>query len=210
MQTVEKLTEGNYYHIYNRGVDGINLFESAADFTAFLKSYEHYTKDVLNTLAYCLMRNHFHFLAYVKENVILERVDGRGLIKLNASRQLGHLFNSYAQSFNSRYSRTGGLFEKPFERKYVDEKDYLTSAILYIHNNPIHHGFAKIIDEWPHSSYQSLLDNKTTFLDREFVLNLFGGKENFVAEHSKKVELIGLKKWGYEVAGDLSSERRLS
>jgi len=42
MQKIEPLTYGNYYHIYNRGINGINLFYSHINYKQFLLLYEKY------------------------------------------------------------------------------------------------------------------------------------------------------------------------
>jgi len=70
----------------------------------------------------------------------------------------------------------------------TDEKT-LRKQIHYIHANPIHHGFANKIEEWPHSSYQLLLGKADTFLEREYVLKLFGGVEQFLEYHKQAVDL---------------------
>ena len=64
------LEEGKYYHIYNRGINGTNLFYEERNYTYFLTKYAHYLGEVLDTYAYCLMKNHFHLLVSVKPNLI--------------------------------------------------------------------------------------------------------------------------------------------
>jgi putative transposase len=138
---IQPIIEGQYFHMYNRGVNGEDLFKEERNYYYFLQQYKLYCADVLETLAYCLLRNHFHLLVYVKENVEVPRRDGQGMFKMNASKQLGHFFNSYAQSINKAHKRTGPLFESPFERKLVDDESYLMSMIYYCHRNAQHHGF---------------------------------------------------------------------
>jgi hypothetical protein len=105
-----------------------------------MKSFEEYSKDVLDVFTYCLLSNHFHSLIYTKKDVIVPRNDGDGDgdIKLVASKQLGHLFNSYAQTFNHDYDRKGALFERPFKRKLVELNHYLRTVVMYTHTNPCH------------------------------------------------------------------------
>jgi len=95
---IQPITEGQYFHIYNRGVNGEDLFKEKRNYYYFLQQYKFYCSDVLKTLAYCLLKNHFHLLVYVRENVEVPRQDGTGMFKLNASRQFSHFFNSYSQS----------------------------------------------------------------------------------------------------------------
>jgi putative transposase len=192
---IESLIEGKYYHIYNRGTNRENIFQDQNDYTDFLENYPVYLSDILQTLAFCLLKNHFHLLAYINENVIVQRKDGKGNIKLNASKQLGHFFNAYAQTFNHKYERTGSLFESPFHRKSVTSEAYLSSLIFYINTNAEKHGFVKDFKEWPFSSYHSILNNESTFINSEWLFNWFGGKDGFIKYHDKNKKLSGNENW---------------
>lgn len=181
---IQPVTEGQYFHIYNRGVNGENIFKEKGNYYLFLERYRFYCSDILQTLAYCLLKNHFHLLVYVKENVEVPRRDGKDrLFKLNASKQLGHLFNSYAQSVNKMYNRTGPLFESPFERKLVDDEQYIMSMIWYCHRNPLHHGFVDNLRDWEFSSYHSILANDNSIVATEEVLKRFGNISKFEESH---------------------------
>ena len=65
-----RLEGGNYYHIYNRGNNRMNLFEEPADYERFLWLYDRYISPVAETLAWVLMPNHLHLLVRIKENVV--------------------------------------------------------------------------------------------------------------------------------------------
>ena len=67
MQQIEPLIAGNYYHIYNRGIDSCNLFKEPDNFEYFLNLYDKYISPVADTFAWVLMPNHFHFLIRIKE-----------------------------------------------------------------------------------------------------------------------------------------------
>jgi putative transposase len=67
MQPLEPLTPGNYYHIYNRGIDGCELFHEPENNEYFLGLYDKYILPVAETYAWVLMKNHFHFLIRVRE-----------------------------------------------------------------------------------------------------------------------------------------------
>lgn len=192
---IQPLTEGQYFHIYNRGVNGENLFKEERNYYYFLQQYRFYCSDVLQTLAYCLLKNHFHLLVYVKENVEIPRRDGQGMFKMSASKQLGHFFNSYAQSINKAHKRTGPLFESPFERKWVDNESYLTSMIYYCHRNAQHHAFVKDFRDWEFSSYHSILRNDNTLIDTEKVVQQFGNVASFAKAHSIFLEDKELNKY---------------
>lgn len=200
---MEKLREGNYYHIYNRGIDASDLFVDEENFNFFLRDYAFYTDLVFKTYAYCLMKNHFHLLvkvrSYKEQKSLYEKY--RSKLKYTKqpwiphgckyktfktqtpSRQLAHLFSKYTKNFNSWHQRTGKLFEQPFKRKRVIDKIYLTHLVCYTHRNPIHHGVSNNFRDYPHSSYQIFLTDSNSLLKKEEVLKWFGGLKQFISAH---------------------------
>lgn len=60
--------------------------------------------------------------------------------------------------------------------------------VCYIHRNPIHHGFCTDFTEWEHSSYHSYLSDKPSKIERNYILDLFDGKENFIEAHQQQIE----------------------
>ena len=274
----EQLTGGNYYHIFNRGNNRMNLFSIPTDYEHFLKLYDKYISPVADTLAWVLMPNHIHLLVKIKENVVYKYskatpiasklVDAVGWEKwfeehkwettdlsafaeparlchstqtviiglaggpdnvetedlptengapdngeyyLNADRSVdavglklktpipyrhfAHLFNAYSRYLQIRTGRTGNLFERPFKRKLIDNEEYLKTAVLYIHNNPVHHGFCSHPLEYPWTSYLTSISNKPTKLKRDEVIKLFSNKENFEQQHNQKIDIGKIEKW---------------
>jgi hypothetical protein len=53
------LEPGHYYHIYNRGNNGENLFVEDENYRFFLDKYAKYCYPVFDTFSYCLLKNHF-------------------------------------------------------------------------------------------------------------------------------------------------------
>ncbi len=135
------------------------------------------------------MKNHFHVLVYIKTDSEINKTKlSYSTVKkpkvISASKQFSHFFNAYTQSINKRHSRTGSLFENNFERKLVHSEDYFRRLIYYIHNNPVHHGLTKTIEEYPWSSFGSVLSPKPTKLVKKRVIQLFDTVENFKHYHS--------------------------
>jgi hypothetical protein len=180
---IQPLIEGQYFHIYNRGVNSENLFKEKKNYYYFLQQYAFYCSGIMETYAYCLLKNHFHLVVHVKENVEVSRKNGEGMFRLNASKQLSHFFNSYAQSINKIYNRTGPLFESPFERKLIDDTKYLMSAICYCHRNPQLHGFKDDYKEWEFSSYRAILNDDRNLIVSPKVQDRFGGIAAFEKAH---------------------------
>lgn len=198
MRNIEPIVEGNYYHIYNRGIDGEHIFKENNNYVYFLTKYQEYLGDVADTLAYSLLRDHFHALVFVKRDVIVKRTGQRGEIRLDFSKQLGHFLNGYAQAFNKKYDRTGSLFESPFRRKQIKEDLYLGSAMFYIHANAQHHALVKDFRTWPFSSYSCLANDKPTPVNTRWINNWFGGKENFIRFHNANFKSVVSKNWVLE------------
>ncbi|WP_338813897.1 hypothetical protein V9L05_00165 [Bernardetia sp. Wsw4-3y2] len=48
------LESDEIYHIYNRGIDGCNLFYEQQNYTFFLEKYAKYVSPVMDTFAYYL------------------------------------------------------------------------------------------------------------------------------------------------------------
>ncbi len=192
---MQSIIEGQYFHIYNRGVNGEDIFKKERNYYYFLQQYGAYCSNVMETFAYALLKNHFHMLVYIKENVEVPKHNGQRTVKLNASKQLSHFFNSYAQSINKAYKRTGPLFESPFERKLVDANSYFTDLVFYCHYNPQLHGFTNDFKSWNFTSYNAIVNNDNSFLAAQKVLNWFGGLTVFEKAHLEKSEKDGVGKF---------------
>lgn len=194
----QALIPENTYHIFNHAVSNDNLFTCDRNYLFFLKKYAEYIEPVADTFAYCLMPNHFHFAVRIKdEDTLLGHFKERktlpefqtlaGLVSALVSKQFSHFFNSYTQSFNKKHERKGTLFRKPFRRLRIDSEQYLRELISYIHNNPIHHGFADTVHDWKYSSFESYFSDKASLLKRDEIIDLFSDKENFYTFHQKNM-----------------------
>ena len=208
MTTNIKLEYGNFYHIYNQGINGERIFHTKDNFLHFLKLYEAYINPIANTFAWALMSNHFHFLIRIKDENRIgflnpenrtakdaetkwktffpdenTKNDISSLKKPIPYKQFGHLFDAYAKAFNKRFNRTGSLFKKNFERKHVNNQRYMRDLVRYIHNNPVKHRITESTIEYPWTSYLSVLSKKVTNLEREQVLSWFEDRDNFTYNH---------------------------
>jgi REP element-mobilizing transposase RayT len=198
---METLKEGYFYHIYNRGAGSDKLFFSRNDYRDFLKKYEYYLCPALQTFAWCLIENHFHFL--IRPSTLDEQVKFYLLNKekfesgyyhgiqnpekkpFNASKQISHLMNSYTRYINKKKGRSGTLIEGPFKRiKVLDESNFL-NLICYIHRNPIHHNITKSYSVYPYSSYCNFINKRKSFIELEQVIEKFGGIRNFKEAHEE-------------------------
>jgi hypothetical protein len=192
--TTAPLMPGMYYHIYNRGNNGENLFIEKRNYSYFLSLYETHITPVADTHAYCLLRNHFHFAGRIKsEEEYLEYLKTSQVSKtcevstrkkkFNPSQNFSNFFNAYAKAINKGYGRTGSLFEERFGRIPVTNDSYFTTLIFYIHYNPQKHGFVDDFRDWEWSSYHALVGSEETTLKRGEVLSMFGGLKGFEDFH---------------------------
>ena len=179
------LIAGEFYHLYNRGIDGADLFLEERNHHHFLRLYAEHLHPVIDTFAYCLMKNHFHLLVRPKPEQDL--TGSRILSGLSSyySRGLSNCFNAYTKAINRAYGRSGSLFERPFKRIRVESDRHLLHLVSYIHRNPQHHGFVSDFHAWPHSSFAALRSNVPSRLKREEVLGWFGGLSAFEAYHQQ-------------------------
>jgi REP element-mobilizing transposase RayT len=176
------LEPGKYYHIYNRGNNRENIFNEERNYAYFLKLYAFHVSPIADTFAYCLLRNHFHVFARIKDLTGLGDLSG---LPLAPSQAFSNFFNAYAKAFNKAYHRTGALFQRPFGRIEVTTEAYLYRLVTCIHQNPQRHGLVADFREWPHSSYHTLLSEGATRLKRDEVSEWFGGRDGLIAMHGQ-------------------------
>ena len=100
--------------------------------------------------------------------------------------QFSNFFNCYTKSFNKKHNRKGALFIDYLRRTLISDEEYLRNMVLYIHQNPIHHKICNRLEDWKYSSYNSILSEKLTLLERGEVINWFGDLENFIFMHTTK------------------------
>lgn len=197
---MEKPIPNQYYHILNRANGSDVLFREEDNYFFFLEKYKKHLHPIVETLAYALMGNHFHLVVRVRRIEALKELihpsDQSGFRNLAdleqddfisklISRKFSNFFNSYAKAYNKVYKRHGSLFQRPFKRHLLHTSPYLLNAMAYVHHNPVHHGFCQRIEDWPFTSYDTILSSKPTLLAREQVLDLFEGREHFVQFHQQ-------------------------
>lgn len=140
--------EGEWYHCYNRSIEGRLAFTDTRDYHRFLellylandefplrredigiRKFEEVLtiprgKKLVAIGAFCLMPNHFH--------LVLKEVSEGGITTF--MRKLGTAYTLY---FNSKHERMGNLFLKPFRSRHVSTDQYFQHLISYVHCNPV-------------------------------------------------------------------------
>lgn len=118
MQITEPLEFGNYYHIYNRNINSENIFKENRNHEYFLMLYNKHIGPIAETLAWCLLKNHFHLLVKIKtfEEILQSQKEYEIKKIIPPHQSFSNLFNAYTKAINKGYNRHGALFERPFKR----------------------------------------------------------------------------------------------
>jgi putative transposase len=105
------------------------------------------------------------------------------------SKQFANLFSCYTQSFNKVYNRMGSLFIKNFKRELITDKTHFLNTVVYVHRNPVHHGFCKDFDEWPFSSYRHITANEPFEIKIETakLIKMATNREALIQLHQKSL-----------------------
>lgn len=114
------LTPETFFHIFNRGNKGINIFYQERNYSYFLKKFAKALSPYLDTYAYCLIPNHFHFLVRIKsesEILLAAKSDYK-----NVSKPMWNSIKNIAEEFHPRYFKDDPEFIKILYSKHRDEQ----------------------------------------------------------------------------------------
>jgi putative transposase len=187
-----KFVNGEYYHVYNRGVDKRNVFLDRKDFIRFLKSIREfnridpigslYEKDYqekqkssfqLETGFHSKPKSIVEFICYCLNpnhyHFLLKQLEDRGIEKFMHKLGLG-----YTKYFNKKYSRSGALFQGRFKTIHIDSNEYLLWLSAYINANPKIHSAEENIEKYSWSSCHDYLGLRNgTLCNKGMILNQF-------------------------------------
>jgi len=170
MSRVRRLTyAGAYYHVINRGINGIEIFHTPKDFNYYLKRVKKYSKEYgVDILAFALMPNHIHLLIHTPKDTL--------------SRMMKSLNTSYVVYFNKKYDRNGPLFQGRFKSIIVDKDAYLLEVTRYIHLQALRAGIIQNLGDYPWTSYREYVkkSNQYPWLKKESILSQFKSKNAFL------------------------------
>ncbi|MBI2330135.1 transposase [Candidatus Daviesbacteria bacterium] len=197
---------GQFYHIYNRGVEKRTIFEKQWDYSRLIKTIRYYqllgpkpklskfvagsvfkpdiNKKIVDIICYCLMPNHFHFL--------IKQLEDGGITEF-----ISKLSNSYTKYYNVKYNRVGPLLQGEFKAVLIESDEQLIHVSRYIHLNPIASFLIKDLNEYRWSSYKEYIENNTNGIcNKEDILNFFKSPkeyEKFVldqVDYAQRLEII--------------------
>ncbi len=183
---------GACFHVFTHGVGDELIFRELQNYYFFLTKYRKYISPIADTFAYSLLPNHFHLsIRFKTEEEILNSSKAKSRdaplpkeeIPKFLMQQFSNFLNSYAKSVNKVYGRMGALFCDAIRRVRIEGEEQLIKAIHYIHYNPVKHGLSRTVLDWPHSSMKQLMANRASWMLKEEVWALFGGREMFLKYH---------------------------
>lgn len=132
--TVKSFDTHAFYHVYNRGAGGQQIFSNSGDKQKFLSllrrhllqedETEDYKKFDVEVVAYCVMKNHFHLLLW-------QGSDPAAITGLMRS-----VSTAYGMYYNRRYKQQGHVFQSIFRASRITDEAYLAHISRYIHMNP--------------------------------------------------------------------------
>ncbi len=194
---------GEYYHIYNRGVDKREVFLDDADYHRFLISlvefnclepigslYEKYLREKRCAVnaggSTSLMEVEpprrsekplVEIIAYCLNpnhyHFILKQLEEDGIKKF-----MHRLGTSYSMYFNKKNKRSGALFQGRFKSVYVDSNEYLLYLAAYVNHNHFIHGLGDT--DWKYSSlgeYKKIQSGNLNICNLESIIKQFNNSE---------------------------------
>lgn len=187
-----QFSEGEHYHVYNRGVDKRSIFNDREDVERFLQCMQEF--NVIEPIG-SIYENSFrreslggstskaageeddgplvNFIAYCLNpnhyHFILEQVVEKGIEKLMQKIGTGHtLF------FNNKYERGGSLFQGRFKAVHVDSNEYLLHLSAYVNLNDRAHQLGGSTSKLVMSSWEEYVDQKISGIcEKEIILGQF-------------------------------------
>jgi REP element-mobilizing transposase RayT len=140
---------GILQHVIVRGIERCNIFNDASDRQLFTDRFFFLLSETgIRCFAWALLSNHFHLLLMPTTTPL--------------SSFMRRLLTGYAITFNSKYKRSGHLFQNRYKSIVCEEEPYLLELVRYIHLNPLRAGIVKTIDEldlYPWTGHSALTGN---------------------------------------------------
>jgi len=180
------LTQGEVYHVFNRGNNKQPIFFKPQNYLYFLNKLDRYLTPCCDLLAWSLMPNHFHLLIHANTNSTIVIKEG-SFERQQFSQGIKQLLSSYTKAINKQEKRTGSLFQQKTKAICTDRKDHALTAFHYIHQNPLRAGLVKKMEEWPHSSYLEYLGSRKSICNKALVTELLALDPSRFSEDSYKV-----------------------
>jgi putative transposase len=197
-----KFAKGEYYHIYNRGVDKRSIFEDKEDVLRFLRCMKEFNtieptgglyvnsfsksklrgsaSKLVSFITYCLNQNHYNFII-------------QPLVEDGIQKFMHKLSTGYTMYFNEKYDRSGSLFQGKYKATHITSNEYLLHVSVYTNLNDRVHG--ELNKQWlaelPFSSFKEYQNLSIKGLcDTSVILDQFSSPQEYCRYASTVLEEI--------------------
>jgi len=135
-------TAGVPFHVLNRGVRRLALFEVSADYRRFVACAARALDRVpIRLLAYCLMPNHFHLVAQPVE-------DGQ----LSEFMRLLEGIHSKRWHSSRQTVGTGAVYQGRYKAFPIQSDRHFYAVCRYVERNALRAGLVQRAEDWPWGS----------------------------------------------------------
>lgn len=208
------LVNGQYYHIFNRGVARQPIFFRKRDYERLLLTFDYYrfakpplrlskllqlpneqvdqlllslqtSAKLVTVCCYVFMPNHFH--------LILHQETDKGI-----SVYISRTINSYTRYQNTRSKRVGPVFQGAFKAVRIETEEQLLHLSRYIHLNPV---TSYVVDQnnlftYPWSSLYAYAETDNQLVDSSIIMGSFTSFDSYKTfltdnvDYAKRLEEI--------------------
>ena len=129
---------GVVYHVLNRGVGRMTLFEDRDDYAAFERVLAQAQERLpMRLLGYCLMPNHWHL-------VVWPRKDG------DLSEWMRWLTVTHTQRWHAHHhsAGTGPVYQGRFKSFPIQSSPHLLTVVRYVERNALRARLVKQAEDW--------------------------------------------------------------
>lgn len=201
---------GEYYHVFNRGVEKRKIFVTEGDYGRFLLCLKEFNqldpvyslyrmnqlpvevkplrkKKLVDIIAYCLNPNHFHLL--------LKQVTPNGISEF--MRRIG---TGYTGFFNFKNKRSGVLFQGSYKSVRIRSTAHLLYLSAYVNDNHFIHSYSKRDEKiWKYSSMPEYLGKPSFALcSKKLLMEHFNADAEDYFKYVKENSLFMRDKKEYE------------
>ena len=133
---------GVCFHVLNRAVARLPLFEKPEDYEAFERVLaEAFEREPLPIFAYCLMPNHWHFVV-------------RPITKRQVTDFFRWLTHTHTMRWHAHHHTegTGHLYQGRFKTFPIEAHEQLLAVLRYVERNPLRANLCEAAEAWRYGS----------------------------------------------------------